>query len=112
MLPGEPYQFRVTMRRRPPLGYDDRLVRTEESRSALQVMFLGSGLEITPAEPVVMRPAGRAMTAATATVSAPGPGSYHLMAQLFEGDEYVKSLQLTLRVGSTEAVLDADSDEE
>jgi hypothetical protein len=97
MNPGRPYKFRVSLRSRPPVWYADKLVRTGTPPAGLTAMFLGPHLEIAPQGPVAMCQAGRSMTEAVVNVTAHNEGIFPLIVQLLEGDEHVRTLQLTLR---------------
>jgi formylglycine-generating enzyme required for sulfatase activity len=98
LRPGKTYTFRVSLRSRPPVWYTDRLVQAETLPQALHALFLAPGLQTELTEPVPMTPVGRTMLQATVDLTPPAPGDYPLLAQLLEGDEHIKTLQLTLKV--------------
>ncbi len=98
LRPGKTYTFRVSLRNRPPIAYTDRLVQPEALPETLRALFLAPGLQTVLAEPVEMTPLGRTMLQATVDLTPPAPGDYPLVVQLLEGDEHVKTLQMTLKV--------------
>jgi hypothetical protein len=98
LRPGKAYRFRASIRRRPPLGYTDRLVQTEDLRPGMTALFLAPGLQAAPPAPVTMRRAGQALEA-TIDLTPTQEGEFPLVVQLLEGNEHVKTLQLTLTVG-------------
>ncbi len=98
LCPGKTYTFRVSLRTRPPVAYTDRLVKTETLPEKLRALFLAPNLQTTLAEPVEMTPLGRMMLQATLDLTPPAPGDYPLLVQLLEGDEHLKTLQMTLKV--------------
>jgi|GEM_PF-990366 len=98
LQPGKTYYFRASIRTRPPVWYKDRLIQPEALTNNLTALFLAPGLEITESEPIPMQPAGRTMRQATVPLTAPEPGNYVLRVQLFEDEEYLKTLSMTLKV--------------
>ena len=98
LRPGKTYTFRVSLRNRPPIAYTDRLVQPEALPETLRALFLAPGLQTVLAEPVEMTSLGRTMLQATVDLTPPAPGDYPLVVQLLEGDEHVKTLQMTLKV--------------
>ena len=95
---GKTYYFRVSIRKRPPVWYKDKLIKTEELSSQLQALFMAPGLQTSFAEPVEMQPTGRYMRQATLSLNPQQEGNYPLMVQILEGEELVKTLQLNLKV--------------
>ena len=98
LQPGKTYYFRASIRTRPPVWYKDRLIQPEALTNDLTALFLAPGLEITESEPIPMQPAGRTMRQATVPLTASAPGNYVLRVQLFEDEEYLKTLSMTLKV--------------
>ncbi|MDX9954455.1 MAG: SUMF1/EgtB/PvdO family nonheme iron enzyme [Anaerolineae bacterium] len=98
LRPGKTYTFRVSLRNRPPIAYTDRLVQPEALPETLRALFLVPGLQTVIAEPIEMTPLGRTMLQATVDLTPPAPGDYPLLVQLLEGDEHIKTMQLTLKV--------------
>lgn len=98
LRPGTTYTFRASLRSRPPVWYTDRLVQSETLPQDLRALFLAPGLQHEVTEPVPMTPVGRTMIQATIDLTLPEPGDYPLLAQLLEGDEHIKTLQLMLKV--------------
>jgi hypothetical protein len=98
LRPGHPYAFRATIRRRPPVWYQDRLIQTEELPQQMRALFLAPGIQSTPPQPVDMQPAGQTMLQATIELTPPAVGDYPLLVQLMEGDEHMKTLQMMLKV--------------
>jgi hypothetical protein len=98
LRPNKPYIFRACMRTRPPIWYRDRLIEVEVLPERMQVLFLARGLEdALPEEPIDMGQYGT-MLQATVQLTLPAPGTYPLVAQMFQGDEHVKTLRLILDV--------------
>ncbi|MFO1432820.1 MAG: SUMF1/EgtB/PvdO family nonheme iron enzyme [Candidatus Competibacteraceae bacterium] len=98
LRPGKTYTFRATLRTRPPVWYQDRLVQVEELPEQLQALFFAPGLQTTLPEPIKMMPMGRNMRQAAINLTFPLPGDYPLMVQLLDGDEQVKTLKMMLKV--------------
>jgi hypothetical protein len=64
-------------------------------------LFFAPGIQSEFNEPIEMTPMGRTMLQATIDLTPPSPGDYSILAQLLEGDEQIKTLQLTLKVPET-----------
>jgi hypothetical protein len=94
---GQRYVFRASIRSKPPLDYQERLVHTRELPREAQALFLAPGL-LQDGELLNMVQAGRTMLEAQLALTPTAPGRFPLQVQLFEGEEHVKSLRLTLRV--------------
>ncbi|NEO33947.1 MAG: tetratricopeptide repeat protein [Symploca sp. SIO3C6] len=109
LQPSKTYYFKASIRTRPTVWYKGRLIQPEELSNDLTALFLAPGLEITESEPIPMQPAGRTMRQATVPLSAPEPGNYVLRVQLFEDEEYLKTLSMTLKVAhlSSEEIVNA-----
>ncbi|MCA9996566.1 MAG: trypsin-like peptidase domain-containing protein [Anaerolineales bacterium] len=100
LRPGKAYTFRASIHRQPPLWYQERLVEVEDFPEAMTVLFIAPGLQTGRPEMVLMQPMGRTTLQATVTLTPPEVGTYHLIAQLYEGDELLKTMQLLLEVGA------------
>ncbi len=98
--PGKTYTFRTSISTRPPVGYLDRLVRTEGLPDQVQALFVAPRLQAAPPEPVPMQQIGRTMLQATVDLTPPAQGKYPLLVQLLQGDEQLRTLQLILNVGT------------
>jgi hypothetical protein len=101
LRPGGNYTFRVSLRNRPPVWYKDRLVQPEALPDRMFALFFAPGIQSEFNEPIEMTPMGRTMLQATIDLTPPSPGDYSILAQLLEGDEQIKTLQLTLKVPET-----------
>ncbi|MEC4812328.1 MAG: AAA-like domain-containing protein [Scytonema sp. PMC 1069.18] len=95
---GKTYYFRVSVRKRPPVWYQERLIQTEELPNELRALFMVPGLQTTFPEPVPMQPTSRNIRQATMSLTPEQEGDYPLVVQLLEGDELVKTLQLNMKV--------------
>jgi WD40 repeat protein/HEAT repeat protein len=95
---GQPCYFRVSISRRPPLVYQDRLVRAEPLPDKPMALFLAPGLQEKMPEPIEMTPYGRSMVQATYTLTPQREGQFVVIARLFDGGERLQSLQLDLTV--------------
>jgi hypothetical protein len=98
LRPGRTYTFEATIRTRPPTWYQDRLRQVEELPDQVQALFLAPGLQTSIPAPVPMARRGATRLQASIDLMAPRPGDYPLICQLTEGDEHLKTLQLTLKV--------------
>jgi hypothetical protein len=103
LRPGQTYTFRASLRTRPPVLYKDRLVKPTALPEEAKAIFMAPGLQTAVPEPIPMLPTDREGTVCEATIqlTPPKPGKYPLLAQLFAGDEHLKTLKLTLQVGET-----------
>jgi hypothetical protein len=98
--PDKTYTFRASISSRPPVDYQDRLVRTDGLPDQVQALFMAPRLQVTPPEPVPMLLVGRTMLQAAIDLTPPTPGKYPLLVQLLQGDEQLRTLQLVLNVES------------
>jgi hypothetical protein len=98
LRPGLPVTFRATIRRSPPLWYEERLVQTEELPQQVQALFLAPGIQAEPPQPVPMQAVGQTMVQAEFELTPPAVGDYPLLVQLMDGDEHMTTLQMTLQV--------------
>jgi O-acetyl-ADP-ribose deacetylase (regulator of RNase III) len=103
---GKEYIFSASIRTRPPLWHQDRLVRvqkdedSEETPDTLSALFVAPGLQGAVPEPVPMRPVGRTIHEATCALTPKQPGEYLLTVRLLKGDERLQTLRLPLVVGN------------
>jgi DNA-binding winged helix-turn-helix (wHTH) protein/pimeloyl-ACP methyl ester carboxylesterase len=100
LRPGKTYTFEARISRRPPEGYQDRLLQVNQLPDQVKAIFLTPGLQADLPKPVLMQPVGRAMLEAKIDLTLPQPGDYPLLVQFLQGDEHLKTLQLILKVGS------------
>jgi hypothetical protein len=96
--PDKTYRFEASIRRRPPVWFEDRLVQIPALPERARVRFLAPDLIKTSAQD--MQPdASFSMLAATIELKPPEPGEYALMAQFYnEKDEHMTTLQVGLDV--------------
>jgi hypothetical protein len=95
---GKTYTFRASIRTRPPVQYQDRLVKTRELPHDMRALFLAPGLHNDAPTPIEMEPAGRTVYQASVDLSVAKAGDYPLTVQFYQGTERVKTLQVTLKV--------------
>ncbi len=98
LIVGKTYHFRASIRSRPPVWYQDRLIDVEALPQDPQVMFLAPRILDEIPEPVKMEPAGRTMVQAIIELTPQEEGQLTLIARLFDGDERLQVLRLQLRV--------------
>jgi hypothetical protein len=99
LRPGQTYDFQVSVRARPPIWYQDRLIQTEELPDQIEALFMAPGLLTAAPKPVPLTPNGRTMRQATISLTPPTAGVYPLVVQLLEGNRHLETLQLILKVG-------------
>jgi WD40 repeat protein len=99
LRPGKSYRFRATLGSQPPAWYRDRLVVAEAPHGELRALFLAPDLQTTLPEPVAMHPVSRRLHQATVELTPVASGQYPLLAQILQGDEHLKTLQMSLNVG-------------
>jgi hypothetical protein len=99
LIVGKPYRFRASIRSRPPMWYQDRLVDVEALPQDPRVLFLAPGVLDEIPDPVKMEPIGRIMVQATIELTPQEEGQMTLIARLFNGDERLQVLRLQSRVG-------------
>ncbi|MEH2155399.1 NB-ARC domain-containing protein [Nostoc sp.] len=95
---GKTYYFRASIRKRPPVWYKEKLIKTEQLSNQLRALFMAPGLQTSFPEPVEMQPIGHHMRQATLSLNPQQEGDYPLLVQILEGEELVKTLQLNLKV--------------
>lgn len=95
---GETYNFQVSIRARPPVWYQDRLIQAEELPEQVQALFVAP--DLVPSDPklIPMTPVGRTMLQASRALTLPMAGEYPLLVQLLAGDRHIETLQLILKV--------------
>lgn len=98
---GKTYRFRASIRSRPPVWHRDRLVQVEQPPDNVRVLFFAPGLQTAFPQAIDMEAVGWAMRQATVDLTPLVPGDYPLVAQFLDGDEHLKTLQLTLKVRAT-----------
>jgi tetratricopeptide (TPR) repeat protein len=108
LRPGKTYTFRASLRNRPPLWYTDRLVQPEALPEKLFALFLVPGIQSKVSDPIEMKPMGRTMLQATVHLTPLRSGDYPILVQLLDGDEHIKTLQLTLKVREEKNASDAE----
>jgi|GEM_PF-6502515 len=101
--PGATVRFRVSLRRTPPVWYENRLMEVAEELAFedLQVFIVTSGLEVTPADSVEMRrtPTGDYLGWFSLSVPQQMESQSVLVQVFFEDDmEPVHSLRFQLKV--------------
>jgi hypothetical protein len=97
---GESYTFRASIRTRPPVWHQDRLIQAEEFPQRPQALFLAPGIQTDMPEPVPMTPLGRTMVQATMGLTPQEAGEYSLIVRLLDGEERLQSLRLDLVVAN------------
>jgi hypothetical protein len=98
LVVGKTYRFRASIRNRPPVWYQDRLIEVEGLPRDTSVLFLAPGILDEIPEPIEMEPAGRTMLQATTELTPQRPGEFKLIARLLHGEERLQSLRLQLAV--------------
>jgi hypothetical protein len=98
LRPGKTYYFRASIRSRPPIWYRERLRQVEALPEDPCVVFLSPALDLTDPEPIKMTPLGRMMVQATIRITPQEEGEYPLTTTLFDGEERLQVLYLTLKV--------------
>ncbi len=99
LIVGKPYRFRASIRSRPPVWYQDRLVDVDSLPEDPRVLFLAPGILDEIPDPVKMEPIGRTMVQATIELTPQEEGQMTLIARLFNGDERLQVLRLQSKVG-------------
>jgi hypothetical protein len=104
LRPNRSYALHARVSRRPPEWYHERLVNADSLPDHIQVRFLTLGLagEDSTNESQELRPAGRTTLQATTDIVATEPGDYLVMAQFLDGNESIKTLQLSIEVRGEE----------
>ncbi|NEO34365.1 MAG: hypothetical protein F6K36_28985 [Symploca sp. SIO3C6] len=103
--PGTTVRFRVSLRRTPPVWYENRLMEVAEELTFedLQVFIVTSGLEVNPADSIVMRrtPTGDYLGWFMLRVP-PEMESQSVLVQVYfeDGMEPIHSLRFQLQVGN------------
>ena len=103
--PGDAVRFRVTLRRTPPVWYENRLMEVAEDLSFddLRVFIVTSGLQVTPDDSIPMRrtTTGDYLGWFTLTVPTEVEARSVLVQVYFEdGIEPVHSLRFSLKIGN------------
>ncbi|MBN1874421.1 MAG: hypothetical protein JXA33_09330 [Anaerolineae bacterium] len=99
LIVGKAYRFRASIRSRPPIWYQDRLIDVEDLPQDPRVLFLAPGILDEIPEPVQMELVGRTMVQAITELTPQEEGQFTLIARLFDGDERLQVLRLQLKVG-------------
>jgi hypothetical protein len=99
LRPGTTYYFRASIRRRPPVWHQDRLVQAEDLPRAPRAVFRAAGCQLTTSEPIDMTPEGPGMVQAIVGATPQSAGETMLTVRLLDGDERLQLLQIPLLVG-------------
>jgi soluble cytochrome b562 len=103
--PGATVRFRVSLRRTPPVWYENRLMEVAEDLAFedLQVFIVTSGLQVTPADSVEMRPTPTGDYLGWFSLSVPQQmESQSVLVQVFfeDGMEPVHNLRFQVLIGN------------
>lgn len=107
ITPGSSVRFRVSLRRTPPVWYNNRLMDVAEDLTFndLQVYIIASGLQVAPAESIGMQrtPTGDYLGWFTLTVPQTFASDAALVQVHFENEfDPIHSLRFSLTVGRQE----------
>ena len=107
VAPGTTLRFRVSLRRTPPVWYENRLMEVAEDLTFddLRVFIVTSGLQVTPSDSIIMKPTATGDYLGWFMLSVPPEMETRsvLVKVYFEdGIEPVHSLRFSLKIGNGE----------
>ena len=107
VAPGTTVRFRVTLRRTPPVWYENRLMEVAEDLTFddLRVFIVTSGLEVNPGDSIIMTPTASGDYLGWFMLSVPPEmETRSVLVQVYfeDGIEPVHSLRFSLKIGDGE----------